>query len=268
MLRVRRRRITGGEAQVRVNLRLPLERSRRSSLRSSSRAHVTEHLGRREALVGEQYFVSAVEDALRRCACARGAGALNGKARMRNVAAPHHRSLEACRCRKTHLFDINIPGKITFRESDTLTGGTALTTATTRYGTLGIGICYDLRFPELAAICQQRGAQLLVYPGAFNMTTGPLHWSLLQRARAVDNQLFVCTCSPARDEEFSYVAWGHSLVVGPFGEVLNELEHEEGVLYQELDFGEARTRRENMPLEQQRRADLYEVVDKGIEYHQ
>lgn len=83
-----------------------------------------------------------------------------------------------------------------------------------------IGICYDLRFPELAMLYRRKGVQLLVYPGAFNMTTGPLHWELLQKSRALDNQLFVATCSPARDVAASYVAYGHSMVIGPFAETL------------------------------------------------
>ena len=106
---------------------------------------------------------------------------------------------------KLHLFDIDIPGKITFKESDTLTGGEGLTVIDTELGRIGLGICYDIRFPELAALYAARGVQILVYPGAFNTTTGPLHWELLQRARAVDNQLFVLTCSPARDEKGGYV---------------------------------------------------------------
>ena len=107
-------------------------------------------------------------------------------------------------CRKTHLFDIDIPGKITFKESLTLTPGQGPTVVDTDAGRLGIGICYDMRFPELAQIYAQRGAQLIVYPGAFNTTTGPLHWELLQRARAVDNQLFVASCSPARNPTSGY----------------------------------------------------------------
>jgi omega-amidase len=101
--------------------------------------------------------------------------------------------------RKTHLFDLDIPGEISFRESDTLAAGADLTVADTAIGRIGVGICFDMRFPELAAVCASRGASMLVYPGAFNTVTGPLHWELLQRARAVDNQLFVLTCSPARD---------------------------------------------------------------------
>ncbi|RYQ86239.1 hypothetical protein Ahy_B10g105925 isoform B [Arachis hypogaea] len=85
--------------------------------------------------------------------------------------------------RKIHLFDMDIPGKITFMESKTLTAGETPTIVDTEVGRIGIGICYDIRFPELAMIYAARGAHLLCYPGAFNMTTGPLHWELLQRAR-------------------------------------------------------------------------------------
>ena len=162
---------------------------------------------------------------------------------------------------KLHLFDIEIPNKITFRESDTLTGGEGLSVIDTDVGRIGLGICYDIRFPELAALYSARGVQIMVYPGAFNMTTGPLHWELLQRARAVDNQMFVLTCSPARDEQAGYVAWGHSTAVGPFAEVLGTTDEKESIVYADLDLGEVETRRMNMPLSRQRRADLYAVVD-------
>jgi predicted amidohydrolase len=72
-----------------------------------------------------------------------------------------------------------------------------------------------MRFPELATVAARNGCVAMIYPGAFNMTTGPLHWELLQRARAVDNQMYVAACSPARDLEASYHAWGHSTVVDP-----------------------------------------------------
>ncbi|KAL8498904.1 hypothetical protein ACS0TY_022030 [Phlomoides rotata] len=85
--------------------------------------------------------------------------------------------------RKIHLFDIDIPGKITFKESQTLAAGETPTVVDTEVGRIGIGICYDIRFQELAMLYAARGAQLICYPGAFNMTTGPLHWELLQRAR-------------------------------------------------------------------------------------
>ncbi|XP_059284014.1 omega-amidase, chloroplastic-like isoform X1 [Lycium ferocissimum] len=145
--------------------------------------------------------------------------------------------------RKIHLFDIDIPGKMTFKESRTLTAGARPTIVDTEVGRIGIGICYDIRFQELAAIYAARGAHLLCYPGAFNMTTGPLHWELLQRARAADCQLYVATCSPARDSGSSYVAWGHSTLVGPFGEVLVTTEHEETTLIAEIDYSVIEQRR-------------------------
>eukprot|EP00494_Astrolonche_serrata_P032057 UN32326 len=106
--------------------------------------------------------------------------------------------------RKVHLFDIDVPGGIRFMESDTLTGGSGLTVFDTPFCKVGLGICYDIRFAEYAHICQQAGAQLLLYPGAFNTTTGPMHWELLQRGRAVDTQCYVATAPPARDPDFSY----------------------------------------------------------------
>lgn len=95
------------------------------------------------------------------------------------------------------------------------------------------------------------------------MVTGPVHWELLARARAVDNQLFVATCSPARDPSASYQAWGHSTVVGPFAEVLATCEEAPAIVYADLDFAQVDERRANMPLERQRRGDLYELVDKA-----
>ncbi|XP_076481183.1 omega-amidase NIT2-like [Bombus vancouverensis nearcticus] len=102
------------------------------------------------------------------------------------------------RHQKVHLFDIDIPNKITFRESDSLSPGNSLTTFDVKGCKKGIGICYDIRFEEMARIYRNKGCQMLIYPAAFNMTTGPLHWSLLQRFRANDNQLYVACISPAR----------------------------------------------------------------------
>jgi omega-amidase len=163
--------------------------------------------------------------------------------------------------RKIHLFDIDIPGKITFQESKTFTAGQNPTIVDTDVGRIGIGICYDIRFQELAMLYAARGAQLLCYPGAFNMTTGPLHWELLQRARAADNQLFVTTCAPARDTSAGYVSWGHSTLVGPFGEVIATTEHEETTIISEIDYSLIEQRRQFLPLQHQRRGDLYQLVD-------
>ena len=93
---------------------------------------------------------------------------------------------------KMHLFDVDIPDGITFFESKTLTAGDAVTIANTKdFGKFGVGICFDMRFPEYARACALEGCIGMIYPGAFNTVTGPLHWALLQRCRAVDNQMFV-----------------------------------------------------------------------------
>lgn len=167
--------------------------------------------------------------------------------------------------RKAHLFDIDIPGRVTFRESDSLTAGggaTVVDTGSTFAGMIGVGICYDMRFPELATVMRQRGCRLLVYPGAFNMTTGPLHWELLQRARAVDNAAFVVTCSPARAKGAGYVAYGHSSVISPMGEVLCDAGVDDNVSVVEVDMGAVDSMRASIPCWTQKRHDIYETVDK------
>ncbi|KAL3141164.1 Omega-amidase, chloroplastic [Trebouxia sp. C0009 RCD-2024] len=166
--------------------------------------------------------------------------------------------------RKVHLFDIDIPGKITFKESETLTQGDDFTVVDTPACRVGIGICYDLRFPELAMVYAQRGVQLIVYPGAFNMTTGPAHWELLQKARAVDNQLFVATCSPARNQGAGYTAWGHSMIIDPFAAIVAQTQESAGTVHAEIDFAQVNERRQNMPLFKQKRFDLYALIDKTL----
>lgn len=104
------------------------------------------------------------------------------------VFAPDGRC--AARHRKMHLFDIDVDGGQRFRESDTLTAGDDVTVFDTPWGKMGLCICFDLRFQELSRLMTLAGAQVLLVPAAFNMTTGPAHWELLFRQRAVDNQLF------------------------------------------------------------------------------
>lgn len=164
--------------------------------------------------------------------------------------------------RKVHLFDIDVPGKIKFKESEVLTGGSKATIIDLEgYGSIGLGICYDIRFPELAAIAARKGnAFAMIYPGAFNTTTGPLHWSLLSRARAVDNQLYVVSCSPSRDLDSSYHAYGHSLVVDPLGNTVVEAGIEDEIVYTTLEPEAVEQARTNIPVGSQRRFDVYNDV--------
>jgi omega-amidase len=121
------------------------------------------------------------------------------------------------------------------------------------------------RFPELALAMARHPrdpADLLVFPGAFNMTTGPLHWELLARARAVDTQLPVAVCSPARDVGASYVAWGHSMVSDARGQVIGALEEKDDVLLVKVDPEVTRAFREAIPTARQKRFDLYNDARK------
>ncbi|KAM0791199.1 hypothetical protein ACM66B_005681 [Microbotryomycetes sp. NB124-2] len=165
--------------------------------------------------------------------------------------------------RKVHLFDIDIPGGITFKESETLTGGDRLTVIETEFGKIGVAICYDLRFPEIAMLAARQGCVAMIYPAAFNTTTGPLHWDLLQRARAVDNQMYVVMCSPARGtEEGTYPAWGYSGVADPMGKLVAQLDEKEGILFAEIDMDVINKARSGIPVTVQRRFDVYTQVQE------
>ncbi|KAI5803507.1 nitrilase family protein-like protein [Peziza echinospora] len=169
--------------------------------------------------------------------------------------------------RKIHLFDIDIPGKITFTESLVLSPGTTPTIISLPpYGTIGVQICYDVRFPELSQIYARKGVFAIIVPGAFNLTTGPLHWELLARGRANDNQVFVGMCSPARtgEEVGGYKAWGESMVVDPSGRVVGRVEGGgEGVVYADLEVGVVEETRMGIPVGVQRRWDVYRDVAEG-----
>ena len=164
--------------------------------------------------------------------------------------------------RKMHLFDIDVKGKITFKESDVLTAGDNYTIADTEFGKVGIGICYDIRFPELARIMVEEGASVLFYPGAFNMTTGPAHWELLFRARALDNQVFCVGVAPALNEDASYHSYGHSIVVNPWGEVVCQLGQKEELKIVKINLNEIEKVREEIPILKNKRNDLYEIIEK------
>ncbi|PSS20653.1 hypothetical protein M430DRAFT_100455 [Amorphotheca resinae ATCC 22711] len=166
--------------------------------------------------------------------------------------------------RKVHLFDIDIPGKIKFKESDVLSPGNKITILDLPpYGKIAIAICYDIRFPELAMIAARKGCFALIYPGAFNTTTGPLHWRLQGQARAMDNQLYVALCSPARDMSASYHAWGHSLVCDPMAQVLVEAGEKEEIVYADLNNEKIEETRKGIPITWQRRFDVYPDVSAG-----
>lgn len=158
--------------------------------------------------------------------------------------------------RKVHLFDVDIEGGQYFKESDTLKAGETCTVFDTEFGRMGLCICFDLRFPEMSLEMARRGAKLILVPAAFNMTTGPVHWELLFRARAVDSQCFFAGTSAARDEKSGYTAWGHSILTSPWGSVIAQMDEKEGYMVCEIDLEETTKIRRELPLLKARYKDI------------
>lgn len=161
--------------------------------------------------------------------------------------------------RKVHLFDIDVKGGQTFKESDMLTAGDSDTVFDTEFGKIGVMLCFDIRFPELSRMMVNDGAKVIFVPAAFNMTTGPAHWELSFRTRALDNQIYMVGCAPARDITAGYISWGHSIVTNPWGAVVDMLDEKEGILLAELDMGYEERVREELPLLKSRRKDMYRL---------
>lgn len=159
--------------------------------------------------------------------------------------------------RKVHLFDIDVKGGQTFKESDTLTAGDSDTVFDTEFGKMGVMLCFDIRFPELSRMMVNDGAKVIFVPAAFNMTTGPAHWELSFRTRALDNQIYMVGCAPARDVSAGYISWGHSIVTDPWGRVIDMLDEKKGILLAELDMDYEEQVREELPLLKSRRKDMY-----------
>ena len=150
------------------------------------------------------------------------------------------------RHRKAHLFDIDVEGGQRFFESETLSAGEGPTVFETPFGRFGLCVCFDIRFPDF--ISAMGSVDFLAVPAAFNMTTGPLHWELLFRARAVDMQAFAFGCAPARNEAASYVSYANSIAVSPWGRVIARAGEGECVLALQADRAEALAVRRQIPI--------------------
>lgn len=168
--------------------------------------------------------------------------------------------------RKMHLFNCDYKGGQFFHESDTLTAGSGVTVFETEFGKFGLMICFDIRFPELCRLMTLQGAEFVIVPASFNMTSGPRWWDLMFRSRSVDNQIFMAGCSAARDEGGSYIAWGHSLVTNPFGEILAQLDEKEGILRTSIDLEQIEDMRQQSPILKSIRHDIYSTELKNEQY--
>ncbi len=167
---------------------------------------------------------------------------------------------QIARHRKIHLFDVDIKGGMRFKESNSFAPGEDITVFDTSLGRMGVEICFDIRFPELCRAMAKRGAEIILCPAQFNMTTGPRHWELSVRARAMDNELFFVGASSARYEGFDYECWGHSTVADPFGMVTASCDEKEQILFCDIDLNEVDSVREQLPTFLHLREDVYNVA--------
>jgi deaminated glutathione amidase len=136
---------------------------------------------------------------------------------------------------KIHLFDVALASGEVYRESNTVAGGDAAVVADTEFGPIGLSICYDLRFPQLYRRLAQKGAFLLTVPSAFTVPTGEAHWHVLLRARAIENGAFVMAPAQGGTHANGRKTYGHSLIVGPWGDVLAEAGPGPGVIVADID---------------------------------
>jgi predicted amidohydrolase len=162
---------------------------------------------------------------------------------------------------KIHMFDVDLAGGESYRESSRYRPGESAVVADLPWGRLGITICYDLRFPALYRALAETGAIMLAIPSAFTKQTGEAHWSVLMRARAIENGCFVMAAAQGGQHEHGRATYGHSLIVDPWGRILAEGAAEPGVIMGEIDPAEVAAARAKIPsLQHGRRFEVVEPI--------
>lgn len=156
--------------------------------------------------------------------------------------------------RKIHLFDIDIPDRAVLRESDSVAPGSNVVAAETPLATLGLTICYDLRFPELyRQLAVDMNAQILLVPAAFTAHTGKYHWHALLRARAIENQCWLIAAAQTGRHNDKRASYGHSLIIDPWGTIVAEREDGMGIITAQIDLAKIDETRARMPCFDHRR---------------
>ena len=155
--------------------------------------------------------------------------------------------------RKMHLFDIDLPGRVSFCESSFVEPGEEIVVTETPLGRIGQATCYDLRFPELFRGLVDRGAEIIVVPSAFTQSTGRDHWEVLLRARAIENQVFVVAANQHGVHAPGITTYGRSMIIDPWGTVLATAPDGEAVITAELNFDRQRDIRATLPALKHRR---------------
>ncbi|MFP5297080.1 MAG: carbon-nitrogen hydrolase family protein [Alphaproteobacteria bacterium] len=149
---------------------------------------------------------------------------------------------------KLHVYDVDLPTGESWRESASIRPGDAAVVADTPWGRLGLTVCYDLRFPQLFRALAKAGASMIAVPSAFTVPTGEAHWETLLRARAIETGCWILAPAQGGAHEDGRRTWGRSMIVGPWGEVIARLDHDEpGVLFAALDLDAVARAREAVP---------------------
>jgi predicted amidohydrolase len=169
---------------------------------------------------------------------------------------------------KIHMFDVDLAGGESYRESNTYRPGELAMIADLPWGRLGLTVCYDLRFPALYRALAEAGASFLAIPSAFTRQTGEAHWHVLQRARAIENGCFVLAAAQGGEHENGRETYGHSLVVDPWGRILAEGGTEPGVVMAQIDPSEVVAARSRIPsLHHGRRFEIVEPLAEPTYLH-
>ena len=169
---------------------------------------------------------------------------------------------------KIHMFDVDLAGGESYRESRNYRPGDIAVAADLPWGRLGLSVCYDLRFPALYRALAEAGASFLAIPSAFTQQTGEAHWHVLNRARAIENGAFVLAAAQGGKHENGRETYGHSLVVDPWGRILAEAGSEPGVILAAIDPAAVTAARAKVPsLQHGRRFELVEPMAEPAHLH-
>jgi predicted amidohydrolase len=169
---------------------------------------------------------------------------------------------------KIHMFDVDLKGGESYRESRAYRPGDLAVLSDLPWGRLGITICYDLRFPALYRALAEAGASFLAIPSSFTRQTGEAHWHVLMRARAIETGCFVFAAAQGGDHDDGRATFGHSLVVDPWGKIIAEGGTEPGVIFADVDPAEVSTARSRVPsLQHGRRFEILEPMAEPTHLH-
>ena len=174
----------------------------------------------------------------------------------------------AARYDKIHMFDVDLAGGESYRESRNYRPGEQAVLSDLPWGRLGLTVCYDLRFPALYRALAEAGATMLAIPSAFTQQTGEAHWHVLNRARAIENGCFVFAAAQGGKHENGRETYGHSLIVDPWGRILAEGGTEPGVVMAEIDLADVAKARARIPsLQHGRRFEIVEPMAEPAHLH-